>query len=58
MNNNPNDCSMALIVRSDLNLSIGKTAVQCSHAAVECTRLARKSYFVFLRDGAPMVQGK
>ena len=44
MNNNPNDCSMALIVRSDLNLSIGKTAVQCSHAAVECTRLARKSY--------------
>ncbi len=35
---------MALIVRSDLNLSIGKTAVQCSHAAVECSRLARKSY--------------
>ena len=42
--NNPNDCSMALIVREDLNLSIGKTAVQCSHAAVECARIARKTH--------------
>lgn len=35
--------SMALIVRKDLKLSTGKTAVQCSHAAVNCALLARKN---------------
>ncbi|MCH1540997.1 MAG: aminoacyl-tRNA hydrolase [Candidatus Poseidonia sp.] len=35
--------SMALIVRQDLGLSTGKTAVQCAHAAVQCTLVARKS---------------
>jgi len=35
--------SMALIVRKDLRLSAGKVAVQCSHAAVSCALIARKS---------------
>lgn len=35
--------SMALIVRKDLQLSAGKAAVQCSHAAVSCALIAKKS---------------
>tara|TARA_B100000925_G_scaffold30389_1_gene20196 strand:- start:156 stop:530 length:375 start_codon:yes stop_codon:yes gene_type:complete len=35
--------SMALIVRKDLRLSAGKVAVQCSHAAVSCALIAKKS---------------
>ncbi len=35
--------SMALLVRTDLNLSSGKVAVQCAHAAVNCALIARKS---------------
>lgn len=35
--------TMALIVRKDLSLSTGKTAVQCAHAAVACTLAARKT---------------
>jgi len=34
--------SMALIVRKDLKLSTGKIAVQCSHAAVQCSLIAKK----------------
>ena len=36
--------SMALIVRADLNLSAGKTAVQCAHAAVQCALQARRKH--------------
>ncbi len=36
--------SMALIVRGDLSLSAGKTAVQCSHAAVQCAFQARRQH--------------
>ena len=35
--------SMALIVRKDLKLSAGKLAVQCSHAAVNCSLTAKKT---------------
>ena len=35
--------SMALIVRKDLKLSPGKLAVQCSHAAVNCSLTAKKT---------------
>ena len=35
--------SMALIVRKDLKLSSGKLAVQCSHAAVNCSLTAKKT---------------
>ena len=35
--------SMALLVRTDLNLSSGKVAVQCAHAAGNCALIARKS---------------
>ena len=35
--------SMALIVRKDLKLSPGKLAVQCSHAAVKCSLIAKKT---------------
>ena len=35
--------SMALIVRLDLELSIGKTASQCAHAAVEVVARAKRS---------------
>ena len=35
--------SMALIVRKDLKLSTGKLAVQCSHAAVNCSLTAKKT---------------
>ena len=36
--------SMALIARTDLAMSAGKLAVQCSHAAVTCTLSARKTH--------------
>ena len=35
--------TMALIVRRDLSLSIGKTAAQCAHAAVTVVQRARRS---------------
>ena len=44
MASTPDDPTMALIVRHDLKLSAGKTAVQCAHAAVSCTLGARKSH--------------
>ncbi|XP_046746592.1 peptidyl-tRNA hydrolase 2, mitochondrial-like [Diprion similis] len=36
-----NGCKMAIIVRSDIPMSKGKTASQCAHAALECYRAAR-----------------
>ena len=36
--------SMALIVRADLSLSAGKTAVQCAHAAVQCALQAHRHH--------------
>ena len=44
MASTPEAPTMALIVRHDLNLSTGKVAVQCAHAAVSCTLAARKSH--------------
>ncbi|RJU90324.1 MAG: peptidyl-tRNA hydrolase [Candidatus Poseidoniales archaeon] len=41
--------TMALIVRSDLAMSAGKTAVQCAHAAVKCAQLARKNNRIYDR---------
>lgn len=35
---------MALIVRKDLTLSSGKLAVQCSHAAVQCSLMVKKHH--------------
>lgn len=35
--------SMALIVRKELQLSSGKIAVQCAHAAVSCALIAKKN---------------
>ena len=35
--------SMALLVRNDLEMTPGKVAVQCAHAAVDCSLQARKS---------------
>ncbi|XP_015521041.1 peptidyl-tRNA hydrolase 2, mitochondrial [Neodiprion pinetum] len=35
-----NGCKMAIIVRSDIAMSRGKTASQCAHAALECYREA------------------
>lgn len=35
--------SMALLVRKDIEMSVGKVAVQCAHAAVDCSLQARKS---------------
>jgi PTH2 family peptidyl-tRNA hydrolase len=34
--------SMALLVRNDLEMTPGKVAVQCAHAAVDCSLQARK----------------
>ena len=42
MSSTDNAPTMALIVREDLNLSPGKTAAQCAHAAVEITLVARR----------------
>ncbi|MBN2599829.1 MAG: peptidyl-tRNA hydrolase [Candidatus Thermoplasmatota archaeon] len=50
---------MVLVTRSDLLLSAGKLAAQVSHAAVECTLLAKKNksdWFVkWQREGAKKV---
>jgi len=35
--------SMALLVRNDLEMTPGKVAVQCAHAAVDCSLQARKA---------------
>jgi len=35
--------TMALLVRRDLNLSTGKVAAQCAHAAVDVVQRARRS---------------
>ena len=43
MSSNLNEPTMVFIARKDLNLSAGKLAVQCSHAAVSCTLAARKT---------------
>ena len=42
MSSTDNAPTMAHIVREDLNLSTGKTAAQCAHAAVEITLVARR----------------
>lgn len=42
MSSTDNAPTMALIVREDLNLSAGKTAAQCAHAAVEIALVARR----------------
>lgn len=38
-----NQTKLALIVRSDIKMSKGKTAAQCSHAAVLCYQRAQSS---------------
>lgn len=37
------DLTMVLVTRQDLQLSKGKLAAQCSHAAVECVLLAKRT---------------
>tara|TARA_B100000900_G_scaffold112983_1_gene94511 strand:+ start:9256 stop:9624 length:369 start_codon:yes stop_codon:yes gene_type:complete len=38
-----NEPTMVLVARKDLNLSSGKLAVQCAHAATSCTLIAVKT---------------
>jgi len=37
------DCKMVLIIRSDLGMSTGKIAAQCSHATLACYNALRHS---------------
>ena len=50
------ELTMVLVTRSDLNLSKGKLAAQCSHAAAECIlkvrRTAPKTLERYLSKGA------
>ncbi len=41
---------MVIVIRSDLNLSCGKIAVQVAHAAVECAMKAEKSKNPYLKE--------
>ncbi|HZY70824.1 MAG TPA: peptidyl-tRNA hydrolase Pth2 [Thermoplasmata archaeon] len=39
----PDEVKLVLVLRSDLGLSVGKTAVQAAHGAVMAAELARRS---------------
>jgi PTH2 family peptidyl-tRNA hydrolase len=54
----PRSAKMALIVRSDLKLSKGKIASQCSHAAVLCYQTALKSNSKLASQWSSMGQPK
>jgi len=58
-NQNDFEYKMVIVTRSDLLLSIGKLAVQVSHAAVMCTILTKKNkpdwFTKWQREGAKKV---
>ncbi|KAJ3990443.1 peptidyl-tRNA hydrolase PTH2-domain-containing protein [Lentinula detonsa] len=44
------ECKMVLVVRTDLNMSTGKIAAQCSHATLACYKTLLSSNPAFLRQ--------
>ncbi|KAK9453518.1 putative aminoacyl-tRNA hydrolase [Dipodascopsis uninucleata] len=51
-------CKMVLVVRTDLGMSKGKVAAQCSHAAVGCYRIALNKAPNYLSKWAFLGQAK
>ena len=52
------DNKMVLVVRTDLNMSKGKVAAQCAHAAVACYKKALKKTPVFVKQWELFGQAK
>lgn len=52
------DNKMVLVVRTDLNMSKGKVAAQCAHAAVACYKKALKKTPVFVKQWEMFGQAK
>jgi len=52
------DNKMVLVVRTDLNMSKGKVAAQCAHAAVACYKKALKKTPMFLKQWELFGQAK
>merc|ERR1712001_28511 len=58
LSNFSTDNKMVLVVRTDLNMSKGKVAAQCAHAAVACYKKALKKTPMFLKQWELFGQAK